>query len=621
MTHKKDIASDSDSQSKVIEAKEIEASKADIVYKIEPTSPEAHLFTITLTLKTPAKNKQRFYIPAWIPGSYMIRDFARNVVSFSARDDKGSVSWHKKDKQTWVCENYTGVLRICYEVYAWELSVRAAHLDTTHGYFNGTSVFMAVQEQEGKPCHVLMTPPQGEGYLTWKVATSLSRNGASLFKFGWYKAENYDELIDHPVEMGEFDLVAFDVSGVPHDLAVYGSENADFKRIAKDLKIICEHHIALFGELPKMDRYVFLLMCPGSGYGGLEHRASCSLICSRDDLPRRHEAGVSEQYRQFLGLCSHEYFHTWNIKRIKPAAFIPYTLENEVHTRLLWAFEGITSYYDELALCRTGLITVESYLELLAQTVTKLLRGQGRFKQSVTESSFDAWTRFYKQDENAPNSIVSYYTKGAVIACALDLTIRHETGDHKSLDDVMRVLWESYGKPGKGVAETEFESIVEEVTGLDLESFFETALYGTDDIEIAGLLRLFGVEMILQPASSLTDKGGKTLAGSADELRADAGMRVSLDAQPRIIQVFDKGAAQVAGLSSGDILMALDGLKIDGARYEARLNRYRPGQTITVSFFRHEKLMQLAVELQAVANETCYLQCSGDTRGWLAVRK
>jgi len=592
----------------------------DISYEISPSSPEAHLFKITVTLKTPAKSKQQFYVPAWIPGSYMIRDFARNVVSFSAWDDQGSVGWHKKDKQTWVCEEYKGTLSICYEVYAWELSVRAAHLDTTHAYFNGTSVFMAVREQEHKPCRVLITPPEGDRYLSWKIATSLSLDGAELAKFGWYKAADYDELIDHPVEIGEFDLVTFEVSGVPHDLAVYGSDKADFKRIAKDLKIICEHHIALFGELPKMDRYVFLLMCPGSGYGGLEHRASCSLICSRDDLPRQHETGTSDQYRQFLGLCSHEYFHTWNIKRIKPAVFIPYALESEVHTRLLWAFEGITSYYDELALCRTGLISTESYLELLAQTLTRLLRGQGRFKQTVTESSFDAWTRFYKQDENAPNSIVSYYVKGAVIACALDLTIRHESGDHQSLDDVMRVLWESYGKPGKGVAETEFESIVEEVTGLDLSSFFENALYGTDDIEIAGLLRLFGVEMILQAASSSTDKGGKTLARSSDEVRADAGMRVSSDAPPKIIQVFNEGAAQKAGLSAGDIIIALDGFKIDGARFEARLNRYSPGQTVLVSFFRHEKLMQLSMELQVVANETCYLQCSGDTRGWLAVK-
>ncbi|VAW82026.1 Putative protease [hydrothermal vent metagenome] len=598
----------------------IAENSADISYEIIPCSPEAHVFRVTLTLSAPASNKQQFYIPAWIPGSYMIRDFARNIVSFKAWDAQGTVDWHKKDKQTWVCENYTDTLCISYEVYAWEMSVRAAHLDTTHAYFNGTSVFMAVREQEQNPCRILLSPPQGEQYSNWKVATALSAESDDLYQFGWYTAANYDELIDHPVEIGEFDLVTFEVSGVPHDLAVYGSDKADFQRMAKDLKIICEHHIALFGELPAMERYVFLLMCPGSGYGGLEHRASCSLICSRDDLPREHETGVSDQYRQFLGLCSHEYFHTWNIKRIKPAVFIPYALESEVHTRLLWAFEGITSYYDELALCRTGLISIDSYLELLAQTLTRLIRGQGRFKQSVTESSFDAWTRFYKQDENAPNSIVSYYVKGAVIACALDLMIRHESGDHKSLDDVMRVLWESYGKPGKGVAETEFESIVEEVTGLDLSEFFESALYGTDDIEISSLLRLFGVEMILQPASSMTDKGGKSLARSSEEVRADAGMRVSTDVLPRVIQVFDKGAAQNAGLSAGDILLAVDGFKIDGARYESRLNRYRPGQTVIVSFFRHEKLMQLSMELQAVTNETCYLQCSGDTRGWLAIK-
>lgn len=596
-----------------------ETTTSDISYELSPVSPEAHLFKVTLTLNTPQEHKQQFYLPAWIPGSYMIRDFARNIVSFSARDEQGEVAWHKKDKQTWVCEDYHGPLTISYEVYAWELSVRAAHLDTNHGYFNGTSVFMAVREQEHKTCRVLINPPHGGRYLSWKVATALSLDGAELYKFGWYKATNYDELIDHPVEMGEFELVSFEVSDVPHDLAVYGSEQADLDRIARDLKVICEHHVELFGDLPKMERYVFLLMCPGSGYGGLEHRASCSLICSRDDLPRAHETSVSDQYRQFLGLCSHEYFHTWNVKRIKPSAFIPYALEEEVYTRLLWAFEGITSYYDELALCRTGLISTDSYLELLSQTVTRLLRGKGRFKQSVVESSFDAWTKFYKQDENAPNSIVSYYTKGAVIACALDLTIRHESGDHKSLDDVMRVLWEHYGKQDKGIAETEFESIVEEVTGLDLSEFFEKALYGTEDIEIAGLLRLFGVEMILQPASNASDKGGKALAGSSDVVRADAGMKVSSDNLPVITHVLDGGAAQKAGLSSGDILVAVDGLKLSGSNYENLIDRYKPGQSVTLSYFRHDRLMQSTIELLAVPNETCYLQCSGDTRGWLAL--
>jgi predicted metalloprotease with PDZ domain len=239
----------------------------------------------------------------------------------------------------------------------------------------------------------------------------MERAGAAPLGFGRYRAQGSADLIDHPVEMGDFLHTQFLAAGTPHEIAIYGRHRADLGRLSRDLQKVCEEHANLFGELPP-DRYLFLMMVVGQGYGGLEHRDSTSLICSRADLPVPGQTEVTEGYRRLLGLCSHEYFHLWNVKRIQPARIQSSDLSGEVHTRLLWAFEGFTSYYDDLALVRCGLITERDYLDLLAQTITRVMRVNGRTKQSVAESSFDAWTKFYKQDENAPNAIVSYYAKG-----------------------------------------------------------------------------------------------------------------------------------------------------------------------------------------------------------------
>ncbi|MBY0445394.1 MAG: peptidase M61, partial [Burkholderiales bacterium] len=335
-------------------------------------------------------------------------------------------------------------LEIHYSVYAWDLSVRGAYLDQTRGFFNGTSVFLAVQGQENALCNVEIIAPEGKQYKNWKVATTLATHHTKQGQFGAYQAANYDELIDHPVEMGEFSQISFKACGIPHDIVIAGRHNADLKRLKKDLKQICEYQIKLFGEPAPFDRYVFMTMAVGDGYGGLEHRSSTALMCNRDDLPLAHETQIKTGYRQFLGLCSHEYFHSWNVKRIKPAAYAPYDLKQENYTRLLWAFEGITSYYDDLTLVRTGLISQQEYLDLLAQTISGVERGNGRTKQSLADSSFDTWVKFYRQDENSPNSLVSYYTKGALVALCLDLLIRQQTAGQKSLDDVMRLLYYKY---------------------------------------------------------------------------------------------------------------------------------------------------------------------------------
>jgi predicted metalloprotease with PDZ domain len=401
------------------------------------------------------------------------------------------------------------------------------------------------------------------------------------------------------------------------------------------LKTVCEQHIKFFSEnqsgrampmrksetqrnshaseahseagmRPPMDRYVFLVMAVGDGYGGLEHRASTALICSRDDLPRKGETERGDKYRTFLGLASHEYFHTWNVKRIKPAAFSPYDLTRENYTQLLWAFEGITSYYDDLALLRAGLITAEQYLSLLGETATRVLRGSGRHKQSIAESSFDAWIKYYRQDENAPNAIVNYYAKGSLAALALDLTIRLKTKGERSLDDVMRALWVRYGKQGIGVPENGVEQLAAEIAGVDLQDFFASAVHGTEDLPIGELLADFGVEQVLRAAEGPSDKGGKAVK---KELRARAvlGVKVAENGEARLAHVYDGGAAQIAGLSAGDVVMALDGIKVNGANLEAKIASYVPGAKVKLHTFRRDELMEFEVVLQAAALDTCDL--------------
>jgi len=588
----------------------------DIHYNIVPSNPQAHLFTITCTVSKPEKDGQYLSMPSWIPGSYMIRDFAKNIVTIQASCAGEDVAMQKLDKQSWRCEPCEGPLTIVYEVYAWDLSVRTAHLDITHAYFNGTSVFLAVQGQELKPCSVNILQPVGERYQHWKVATAMVNDGAKLHGFGQYRAENYDELIDHPVEMGDFSLATFEVAGVPHDIAITGKHQADMDRLCRDLKIICDHHVTLFGELPEMPRYVFQVMAVGEGYGGLEHRASTSLLCSRDDLPMVGVEEVSEEYRSFLGLCSHEYFHTWNIKRIKPDVFMPYELDKESYTHLMWMFEGITSYYDDLALFRTGLINVESYLELVAQNISRILRCPGRFKQSVWNSSYYTWTKFYKQDENSPNAIVSYYGKGALIAMGLDLTIRKATGEASSLDDVMRYLWQHYGRQGIGVPEETIEGEIADMLGVDLDDFFSRFLRGVEELPLEQWFQEVNIEYHQYAASSTQDKGGKL--PDDDVNRVSIGARFSDHPSGLLLtHVLDQGAAQSAGLSAGDVLLSMDGIRVQFKTFEKSLSGYKSGTAVTVHAFRRDELMEFKVIVKQAEKDTCALQLKGEMPAWL----
>jgi predicted metalloprotease with PDZ domain len=568
-----------------------------IHYTIVPKDLAGHLFDVTVTVAEPSPAGQVFALPAWIPGSYMIREFARNIVRIRAESGGEPVRLAKLDKHTWQADPVAGPLTVHYEVYAWDLSVRAAHLDQTHGFFNGTSVFLRVAGQETRPHVADIQRPADPVARNWRVATSLPEAGAKRYGFGTYAAADYDELIDHPVEMGDFALGGFTAHGVRHDIVITGRvPNLDMARLEKDLKSICETQIAFFEPKTKkapMDRYVFLTMAVGDGYGGLEHRASTALLCARNDLPTTaapRTAEPNEGYIKFLGLCSHEYFHTWNVKRIKPDVFAPYDLQVENYTALLWLFEGFTSYYDDLMLVRSGIISEATYFKLLGKTVGSVLRGTGRTKQSIAESSFDAWSKYYRQDENAPNAIISYYTKGSLVGLALDLTIRAKTGGARSLDDVMLALWDRYGRDfysggARGVTEQEVESLFDEVSGVRLKSIFDRYIRGTEDIPLAKLYAPFSVKV--------TDERKNAKPSLDAGIGRDAG-------GAKLTQVHEGGAAHQAGLSAGDIVIAVDGLRVNGnpSNLDQLFARYRVGDTVAVHAFRRDELMIFDVTLQ-----------------------
>jgi predicted metalloprotease with PDZ domain len=572
-------------------------NQAAIAYTIVGHDLAAHLFHVSVTVSAPAEGGQIFALPAWIPGSYMIREFSRNIVRIRAESKGEPVGLTKLDKHSWQAAplaDRRAPLTVHYEVYAWDLSVRAAHLDQTHGFFNGTSVFLRVLGQEDQPHVVDIQRPQDEAAQDWRVATSLPELKAKRYGFGTYVASNYDELIDHPVELGDFALATFKAHGIPHDIVITGRvPNLDLARLSADLKKICETQIAFFEPKTKkapMDRYVFMTMAVGDGYGGLEHRASTALICNRGDLPTTSNKGKEpgDGYLQYLGLCSHEYFHTWNVKRIKPAVFAPYNLQVENYSPLLWLFEGFTSYYDDLMLVRAGIIGEAAYFKLLGKTVNSVLRGSGRIKQSVADSSFDAWGKYYRQDENAPNSIVSYYTKGSLIGFALDLSIRAKTGGKKSLDDVMRALWQRYGRDfynggGRGVTPAEAEALFDEISGGRFKPFFDKYVRGTEDLPLAKLLAPFGVKY---------NDERKSAKPSFDANLGRDGNDCKLSA------VHENGAAHRAGLSAGDILIAVDGLRVTATNLDNLLSRYAVGESIQVMAFRRDELMSFDLVLQ-----------------------
>ena len=507
---------------------------ADIHYHVEPSDLHAHIFRITLTIARPAA-RQEVSLPVWIPGSYLVREFSKNLQGLEARQGKQTLQLTQCDKHRWQADCDTRKpLVLAYSVCAYDTSVRTAWLDASRGFFNGTSLCLRVEGQE-KRKHTLdiaSTPATTD----WSVATGLTPVKTDKNGFGLYAAANYDELVDCPVEMGSFWTGRFTACGVPHRFVVAGAAPSfDGKRLLEDTRKICEAAIRFWhgdGHKPPFKNYLFMLNAVGDGYGGLEHRNSTAMICGRRDLPRSGETRPQEGYTTLLGLISHEYFHTWNVKRLRPSEFTGYDYTRENYTEMLWFFEGFTSYYDDLLLRRAGLIDDAAYLKLITKTVNQVLQTPGRTVQTVAQASFDAWVKYYRQDENTPNATVSYYTKGSLVALCLDLALRRE--GYTTLDDVMRALWQrSAGGP---MSEADLRAVLRELGGRAFDEELDQWVHSTAELPLAQLLAGQGV----------------ALKAEKPQLAQRLGLRVAENHSVHIKTVLRGSAAERAGMNAGD---------------------------------------------------------------------
>lgn len=522
-----------------------------IFYRVEMHDLHAHLFELTLTVAKPAL-LQRLSLPVWIPGSYLVREFSKNLQRLRARQGERVLEPVQIDKCNWdVACGDDEPLVLSYQIYALDNSVRSAWLDAGRGFFNGTSLFLRVHGQESQTHAMQLVAHKALPH--WNAACALTPVKVDRGGFGIYRANDYDELVDSPVELGPLWSGSFTVGGVCHRFVVAGATPSfDGARLLADTRRICEAtirfwHGAAGGKRsvnrPPHKSYLFMLNAVDEGYGGLEHRNSTALVCGRKDLPRLADTSLGngpspaasrqpDGYGTLLGLISHEYFHTWNVKRLRPAEFAGYDYGQENYTSLLWFFEGFTSYYDDLLLRRAGLLDDAAYLKLLSKSLNQVLQTPGRLVQTVAQSSFDAWVKYYRQDENSPNLTVSYYTKGAAVALCLDLSLRlHGT---TNLDEVMRGLWvRCRGGP---MREDDLCAVLRELSGRAWTVEIKRWVHSTRELPLKGLLEKSGVAVL------------KELAQTAQAL----GLRVSEAAGVHIKTVLRGGAAERAGFASGD---------------------------------------------------------------------
>lgn len=580
-----------------------------IEYDVMGSQPLSHQFTVRMTVPSPDAHGQKVSLPTWIPGSYFIRDFARHVTAikaFSGKDFTKAVSIEKLNSHVWQAEPVTGPLLLEYTVYAYDTSVRGAYLDDEQAFINPCSLLLMVHGQENNPCKVKLSPPDVLSASNWRVATTLTPLDAKPLGFGWYQAASYDELIDKPIQMGNFELIEFSAKGIPHTVAITGVHNGDLNRLTLDLQKICEEHLNLFGAPYPFSRYLFLLNLRKDSYGGLEHRDSTALQISKEYLPEPGESTVTPFYTILLGLFSHEYFHAWNIKRIKPQNFMPYVLSDKSFTKQLWAFEGFTSYFDELALVRSKVINLQQYLDLLAQTLTKLLKNPGRLSQTVLDSSFDAWIKFYQPNENSVNSQVSYYVKGSIIALAIDLCLRATS--NSSLDEIMQSLWRDYGQKDIGVPEDKIVALIGKVGGEKVQTLLNQALTTTEDIDLVPLLAYFGLTLNLRQAQGADDIGGKREISLTPIKGAYLGITINkTQGKISISQVLHGSSGAKAGLTVLDEIIAIDNMKVDAESYDKFLKKAQPGQQVKITVFRQDKLKVLDATLGSIPVDTAQI--------------
>ena len=476
-------------------------------YSLSVNSVSQHLFDVTLSIPAIDSEHLTLSLPGWIPGSYMVRDFSRNIVNFSATNSKGQpIEVTLLDKQQWQLTTSGEAAEVTYQVYAFDLSVRSAYINDEYAFCNGTSVFVSVSGFEHLPCELVIKSPASKP--DWQIETTLPHLEDNRFI-----SADYDELIDHPIFIGECTSADFEVDGVTFTLMFSGTTEYDMPRLCADLEKVCQHHLSLFGKPYPVKHYLFMTLIANEGYGGLEHRSSTALLFPRFELPLAGEPEeLSDSYVNFISLCSHELFHTWHVKRIKPDVMVVPDLSQETYTDQLWIYEGFTSFYDDVTLARVGVIPPERYFKIVAQNLTRLYKNAGRFKQSIAESSFYAWNKFYKQDAGSINHIVSYYNKGGIVALGLDILLRERSNNQYNLDDLMRLLWAQYGDES-GTPANVIEQLCRDELNVEVKEYLDAVVYGTEDVAMDSLLEHIGVSQTVQTPLSLQDKGGDEAAG------------------------------------------------------------------------------------------------------------
>jgi predicted metalloprotease with PDZ domain len=556
-----------------------------IAYALAMPRPHTHLFEVTVAIEGWSEPRLELVMPSWTPGSYMIREYARHVQDFAAECDGHAARWEKTAKDAWRIDTpLGGRVKVTYRVYAYDLTVRTCHLDATHGFANGAAVFMFAPGRTGDPLILEVTVPQ-----KWQVATGLEAlgGGNGIYRF---RARDYDELVDGPVECGTHRLLSFDLDGIGHKIALWGRGNEDEARIVEDTKAIVQAQRDFFGGLPYR-RYTFIHHL-AAGRGGLEHRNSAVFLVDRFGFRPR------ATYERFLELVSHEFFHVWNVKRIRPKPLGPFDYRRENHTRQMWTVEGVTTYYEKRFLHAAGLYGKERYLERVGEDIASLQSQPGRALQSLEQSSFDAWIKLYRPDENSGNSSISYYLKGALVAMLLDLEIRGRTSRASSLDDVVRHLAKQATLGDEGFAEPDgFLAAIEEVAGEQggaFRKFFERYVAGTAELDYDESLAFAGLKLTWSRR-----------AGAQDEHAGWLGITTRADGRAlSIASVRADGPAAAAGLYAGDEIVAVDDQRVDESRLNARLAERQPGSTARIAVFRRDELLEVPVTLAETPAET-----------------
>lgn len=564
-----------------------------VKYEVSLASRHAHIYEVACYVESPRSKELEFFLPKWVPGSYLIRDFARHVVQLKVFQEERPISVEKLNSHTWRCAPTKGPVVIRYQVYAWDLSVRGAHLDLYHGFFDGSRIFMCIKGFEHQPLELELIA----GDTDWKVATSLPALNAPKWGFGTYHAPDYETLIDHPVEMGHFEVFSFTANEIVHEVAITGTHLGCVKRLQADLQKICTTIQEFFKGPSPCPHYLFLLTLVEQGYGGLEHRHSTALIAQKEAMPIPGVAEPSPAYQGLLGLFSHEYFHAWNVKRILPKEFLPYNLHQEVYTRQLWAFEGFTAYYDDKMLLKSGVISKQAYFSLFAQQMGRLKQVTGQFKQSLKESSFDAWTKFYKQDENAPNAIVSYYNKGALVAFCLDVYLLESSNGAQGLGTIMHTLWQQFGINKTGVKEGEIEALIIEQGGPAFKGILERFLSGYQELPLTECLNKIGfnVNWLHNPKYEAL---GQYVDNSKPKESFGLGGSLGVVLSGGVItKVYEGMPAFQHGLGKGDQLVAIEGFELTPKNIASVVQRIPIDRPVRVHFFREGQLRQIKLKL------------------------